>query len=382
MSNFEPYVCMQTNSKCYKNTVKFRPVGILWHSTGANNPNIKRYVQPTDGSVNYAKDISKFGKNTNRNDWNHLQVSAGVNAFIGKYADGSVGTVQCLPWDYAPWGCGSGSRGSCNKEKMADNSYIGWIQFEICEDNLSNADYANKVFNEAVQLTAYLCKKYKIDPDGYVTIKGVKIPTITCHNDASKLGFATNHADINHWFPKLIGKNMNNVRQEVKALIGGGSAPSAPSTPAPAPKPATPSVTPSEPILRVGSKGDAVRSLQTKLKAIINPNLVIDGDFGNNTKNAVINFQKKYGLTPDGIYGPKSAAKMKEVYGSFNQAPAGYKVKITASALNVRRGPGSSYGVVNVLRRGEVYTIIKEQNGWGQLKSGQGWISLKFTQKV
>lgn len=367
------YTCMQTNSRCYKNTSSMKPVGILWHSTGANNPNLKRYVQPADGSSNYNADIAKIGKNNNKNDYNHAALSSGLNAFIGKFADGSIGTIQTMPWEYRPWGCGVGKKGSCND---------GWIQFEICEDNLKDKDYAQKVYNEAVELTAYLCKKYGLNPNGTVNRNGVAIPVITCHNDASKLGFASNHSDINHWFPNILGKNMINVREDVTRILGGGSAPKESSTPAPAPKPAAPSVTPSEPILRVGSKGDAVRSLQTKLKAIINPNLVIDGDFGNNTKNAVINFQKKYGLTPDGIYGPKSAAKMKEVYGSSNKAPAGYKVKITASALNVRRGPGSSYGVVNVLRRGEVYTIVKEQNGWGQLKSGQGWISLKYTQKV
>ena len=380
MSNFEPYVCMQTNSKCYKNTVKFKPVGVLWHTTGANNPNIKRYVQPTDGSVNYAKDISKFGKNTNRNDWNHLQVSAGVNAFIGKYADGSIGTVQCLPWDYAPWGCGSGSRGSCNKEKMADNSYIGWIQFEICEDNLSNADYANKVFNEAVQLTAYLCKKYGIDPDGYVTIKGVKIPTITCHNDASKLGFATNHADINHWFPKLIGKNMNNARQEVKALVGGGSAPSASSAPAPAPV-NTSAGTSTEMTVKVIIPDLNIRKEPSMKGAVV-------GVTGKGTFTIVKTTSDGWGLlkskagwiylnnpkyvTKGGSSTPQTAAP----------AATDYKVQVTASALRVRKGPGLNYGVVELIRRGEVYTIVETKNGWGKLKSGKGWIALEHTKKV
>jgi hypothetical protein len=54
-------------------------------------------------------------------------VNAGLNAFIGYLRDGSVGTIQTMPWDFRPWGCGSGIKGSCNN---------GWIQFEICEDNL------------------------------------------------------------------------------------------------------------------------------------------------------------------------------------------------------------------------------------------------------
>ena len=38
-----------------------------------------------------------------------------------------------MPWDYRPWGCGSGSKGSCN---------TGWVQFEICEDGLKGCtDY-------------------------------------------------------------------------------------------------------------------------------------------------------------------------------------------------------------------------------------------------
>ena len=35
---------MMTNSTCYKGTRTMAVKGILWHSTGANNPNLKRYV--------------------------------------------------------------------------------------------------------------------------------------------------------------------------------------------------------------------------------------------------------------------------------------------------------------------------------------------------
>lgn len=59
-----------------------------------------------------------------------------------------------------------------------------------------------------------------------------------------------------------------------------------------------------------------------------------------------------------------------------------YLVKITASVLNVRSGPSTTYKVVTTVKRNEIYTIIAENNGWGKLKSGAGWISLKYTQKV
>ena len=59
-----------------------------------------------------------------------------------------------------------------------------------------------------------------------------------------------------------------------------------------------------------------------------------------------------------------------------------YMVKITASVLNVRKGAGISHPIATTVHKGEIYTIVDESNGWGKLKSGAGWISLKYTQKL
>lgn len=59
----------------------------------------------------------------------------------------------------------------------------------------------------------------------------------------------------------------------------------------------------------------------------------------------------------------------------------GYTVKITASVLNVRDGAGTNYKINTTVRKNEVYTIIEENNGWGKLKSGAGWICLSYTTK-
>jgi len=239
--SFEPYVCMQTHSTCYTRTSHPMQIkGILWHSTGANNPNLKRYVQPYEGDPNYNADIAKLGLNTAHNDWNHIYREAGLNAWIGKFADGTVGTVQSMPWDYKPWGCGSAKKNgpSCNN---------GWIQFEICEDGLTDKAYAQRVWDEAIALSVYLCKMFNLDPMGVATCSGIIVPVITCHNDAAKLGCACNHSDINHWFPKLLGKDMNNARLEIQAALNGGTpAPAPQPTPTPAPTPApAPTPTPS-----------------------------------------------------------------------------------------------------------------------------------------
>ena len=34
------------------------------------------------------------------------------------------------------------------------------------------------------------------------------------------------------------------------------------------------------------------------------------------------------------------------------------------------------------LAYGGGYTIVEEQNGWGKLKSGIGWICLKYTERM
>ena len=209
-SSNKPLVCMQTQSTCYKGTSTMTVKGVLWHSTGANNPTLKRYVQPSDTPDSRdTVTLQQIGKNAYGNDWNHIKRQAGLNCWIGKLADGTVTTIQTMPWNYKPWGCGSGSKGSCNN---------GWIQFEICEDGLTDKQYFDAVYKEACEITAYLCKLYNIDPNGTVTHGGVKVPTILCHYDSYKLGLGSNHGVIDHWFPKH-GKSMATARADVAALL-------------------------------------------------------------------------------------------------------------------------------------------------------------------
>lgn len=207
----KPLQCFMTQSTCYKGTGKMAVKGVLWHSTGSNNPTLKRYVQPDDNAKNRDELIALIGKNAYDNDLNHIIRQAGLNCWIGKLADGTVTTIQTMPWDYRPWGCGSGGKGSCNN---------GWIQFEICEDDLTDPTYFRRVYDEACEITAYLCKMFGINPNGTVTVNGVKVPTILCHADSHKLGLGSNHGDVNHWFPKH-GKSMATARADVAALLKG-----------------------------------------------------------------------------------------------------------------------------------------------------------------
>ncbi len=63
-------------------------------------------------------------------------------------------------------------------------------------------------------------------------------------------------------------------------------------------------------VLKKGSSGDAVVTVQKKLKQWGYYNGAVDGVFGSQTEAAVIYFQRKNGLTPDGIVGKKTAAAL------------------------------------------------------------------------
>lgn len=222
------FQCMFINSPWYKETRNnSKPVAILWHDTAGGNPYLKRYVQPYETDPNYDELMEKLGKNTHGNDWNHSGRRSGVNAFIGKLADGTIATAQVGKWEMCPWGCGSGSKGSLNgyyKDEQGKDEWIGRhaIQFEICDSGYDNydPDYFKAVYREACEFTAYLCKLYGIDPLGTIVFNGVSVPTILCHKDANNLKLGSAHGDIYVWFEKY-GVDMNDVRRDVAALAKG-----------------------------------------------------------------------------------------------------------------------------------------------------------------
>ena len=85
-----------------------------------------------------------------------------------------------------------------------------------------------------------------------------------------------------------------------------------------------------------------------------------------------------------------SYADAKNAAGVTSTAPATftpYKVKVTASVLNIRKGAGTNYPTNGSIRDKGIYTIIGEENGrgatkWLQLKSGAGYIASDYTKKV
>ena len=192
-----------TKNACYMAGVPMTPCGIMIHSTGADNPNLRRYVQPDDGLLgthpynnhwnNYHPGGKEMGPHTFVNDGTgYCAVCGGrqvcAHAMIGKLADGDIATYQLLPWDWQGWHSGSGTRGQANR--------LGYIGFEICEDSLTDPEYFLRTYNEAVGFCAYICDMFGLDPMG-TTPEGY--PVILDHVTGCELGIAAPHGDVGHW---------------------------------------------------------------------------------------------------------------------------------------------------------------------------------------
>lgn len=108
----------------------------------------------------------------------------------------------------------------------------------------------------------------------------------------------------------------------------------------------TPSISASS-ILKIGSNGSAVKTLQKNLNTLIKAKLTVDGEFGTATYNAVIKFQTKYKLTADGIVGENTQKKINSLLKKKNSSTAtthstkSVVGEVTANELNVR----SWYGI-------------------------------------
>lgn len=179
-----------TNNDCYRADRTITPKGVMVHSTGVAQPNPEVFIR----------------------QWNKSGVEVAPHAIVAQ-----DGVYQLLPWNHRGWHAGSGSKGSANNTHIsfeilepAGHTYKGGTMINY--DATKNASYFEKVYQNAVELTATLCSTYKLDPlaDG----------VIICHSEGHSLGIASNHSDVMHWFPKH-GKTMQNFREDVAAFMKG-----------------------------------------------------------------------------------------------------------------------------------------------------------------
>jgi N-acetylmuramoyl-L-alanine amidase CwlA len=158
-----------TNNPCYKNNTKITVKGLMLHSVGCAQPKAEVFV----------KQFDKVG------------LQKAVHAFI----DFDTGDIyKCLPWSVKAWHCGG----------KGNSTHIG---IEMCEPSSKGGDFT-VCYNSAVELFAYLCKKFNLCP----------LTDITSHYEGYKAGIASNHADPKPLLTKY-GKTMDQFREDVKKAM-------------------------------------------------------------------------------------------------------------------------------------------------------------------
>ena len=180
-----------TNNPCYYGDGYISPKGLMLHSVGCPQP-----------------DAEVFSRNYNSN------VGACVHAFI----DANNGTVcQLLPWNHRGWHAGGSANDTHIGVEMCESNYIsytGGANF-TCSNLTAAKKHAQTAYNAAVELFAYLCKLYKLDP----------LTQICSHAEGNRKGIATNHADPEHYWNQLkTGYTMDGFRNAVKAKMSGSAA--------------------------------------------------------------------------------------------------------------------------------------------------------------
>ena len=178
-----------TKNPCYKAGKTIKVNGLMLHSVGCPQPSAMAFA----------------------NSWNTSSANVCVHGFI----DGNTGEVyQTLPWNHRGWHCGSVANGTHIGIEMCEPdciTYTSGANF-TCSNKIKAKNSLKITYNAAVELFAYLCEEYGLDP----LEKGV----IISHAEGYKIGVASNHADPTHLWSKLeTGYTMDGFRKDVKAAM-------------------------------------------------------------------------------------------------------------------------------------------------------------------
>jgi len=308
------------NSPNYRTGRKITPKGLMLHSVGCPQPS----------APVFCKLFANYG-------------AAGVHAFI----DANNGIVyQTLPWNHRAWHCGGAANNTHVGVEMCESSairYTSGTSIQLKNKVQAQAD-CRLAYNSAVELFAFLCKKYDLNP--------LKDGVIISHREGARRGLASNHGDPEHYWKGCgMSYTMDGFRRDVYKHMTGQITTDQPTT-----------HKASSTLYRV-RKTWADTNSQTGAFHVL----------------ALAKLACKPGYTVYDSNGKAVYTKAK------TQTKTDYKVKVTINDLNIRKAPGLDSKVKGTCKPG-IYTIIAEQHAdgiaWGKLKSGAGWISLAYAQKV
>ena len=188
-----------TNNPCYQANLRradsryaiFQtrgPLGLMLHSVGCAQPRAEVFRKKWDNAA-YDR--------------------ASVHAVI----DANSGTVfQTLPWNFRAWHCGGSGNDTHVGVELCESAAIRYdtgANFTVLDRKTALADCA-RTYQAAVELFAFLCGKYGLDPKS----------AICSHREGGKRGIASGHVDPEHYWTGLGGPySMEGFRSDVaKAL--------------------------------------------------------------------------------------------------------------------------------------------------------------------
>ena len=93
--------------------------------------------------------------------------------------------------------------------------------------------------------------------------------------------------------------------------------------------------------------------------------------------DALLLYNKSAGVTLNGL-----VRRRKEERGLFLKQDGLQKYKVTASALNIRAGASTKYKILGVLKKDAIISLSATSNNWGKLSDKDGWVSMKYLQKI
>ena len=191
--------CMATRARAYMSPEPIEKIkGIVLHSTGVNQPYVKRVIQPSNDDPNYAEIMADLGENIYHNSWTENNATEICHCALGKNINGEVVCYNCLPYNYQCWGVYHGTKGSFNESH---------VQFEMMEDDHKDEDYFRKVVETAIDYCAYLCERFELSPSSIVS-----------HYECGQMGYGSKHGDPENWFSDF-GYTMDDFRAAVDAKL-------------------------------------------------------------------------------------------------------------------------------------------------------------------
>ena len=125
--------------------------------------------------------------------------------------------------------------------------------------------------------------------------------------------------------------------------------------------------------LRAGMKGWRTLALQQKLNAL-GASLETDGEYGNATAGAVKAFQHARYLPATGEADRATLEALAADSGGTENV-----VRITGDTVNVRRGPGTEYESIGIVRKGDTLPAVAAEDWLPVLFGGEiRWVSMKY----